>query len=122
MFANDMKIILLISNFSSIVSLNFGEILKLYFLGLNKTLIIKYVMEGSSDKIPYDNAVLAASLRLYSSFELKLRKGLNFKVINLFIIIFISENVIISNNLNGLIFFFSFLGFCLFSYWRAGVL
>ena len=51
MFANDMKIILLISNFSSIALSNFGNMSKLYFFGLNKIFIKKYIKEGRVDYI-----------------------------------------------------------------------
>ncbi|MDU1507287.1 MAG: hypothetical protein E6896_03660 [Clostridium butyricum] len=95
---------------------------KLYFFGLNKIFIKKYIKEGRVDRIPYDKAVLAASLRLYSSFELKFKIGLNFKLINLFMISIILEYVIISDSLDfildfigGLFFFWSVLSFFFFN-------
>ena len=118
MFAND----------SSIALSNFGNMSKLYFFGLNKIFIKKYIKEGRVDRIPYDKAVLAASLRLYSSFELKFKIGLNFKLINLFVISIMLEYVIISDNLDfildfigGLFFFglFSLFSFLTLHYQRV---
>ena len=77
-----MKIILLASNFNKRLSMNLGTILNLYFLGFNTIFRTKYSIEGILDNIPYESAVFAASLKLYSKDELKIIRGLNFKLYN----------------------------------------